>query len=82
MAYGYFISGQLIVKKKQSENSKPLVYTQKPNVSNGYRTIFHWEENENNITQVWEVVESEIIDPSEEATPEELLSIIVGDSYE
>lgn len=78
MTYGFFINNQLIIAKEQTEHTKPLIYTNEPQVEEGHGTVFHWEEEPDQIVQVWEVVEIPPIEPPEEIDDSEALSILTG----
>lgn len=56
MEYGIILNGQLIRHKKYHSGDKKIVYTEEPTVSEGFRTVYFWEETENEIVQVWQTV--------------------------
>lgn len=76
--YGYMINGQLIRLKAQTENSKPLVYTEEPTEDEHHATVYSWEEQADSIVQVWDTIEVEPEEPPEEVDDAEVMSILFG----
>ena len=50
----------------------PVIYTDAPETEEGYHAESHWEQDDNSIVQVWEVVE-------DEPSAEEIMDILMGD---
>lgn len=53
---------------------KPMIYSDPPDAPDGYYYDNEWEERENEIVQMWHLVEL----PPHEMTAEEALEIILG----
>ena len=50
----------------------PVTQTEPPEVEEGYYAAYHWEEQNGEIVQIWEVIEN----PAQEESPDELLAML------
>ena len=56
-----------------SQGWYPMVYTDAPVTEEGYHAEYHWEQNGDEIVQVWIVVE-------DEPSADEIMEILMGES--
>lgn len=79
MKYGVMINGQLLVHKQRKDGDIPIIKTDAPAVTDGYRNIYRWEETESTIVQVWQTIEDAEAHYEETDIPDsEALSLITG----
>ena len=58
----------------EAEGYKPVRYTDAPEVEPGYEAVPGWTETEDEIVQMWEIVET----PEPELSADEALDILLG----
>lgn len=56
MSYGKFTNGGVLEKEYQVDGYKPIIYTP-PETPDGYRAVYHYVDNIDNITVEWEYIE-------------------------
>ena len=81
MRYGHIVNGQLIVVKQKGEDDKPIVYSAPPETGIHEKAVFNYEDNGEQITQVWSIVATQD-EPIDDLSDEEALSILLGGESE